>query len=126
MGAATFNRTDLEWLGKLPATKAEGEARGFDGRAWLAGYLKAFARDKAEEVYLELDDFMAAGPRTIDDLRDHITVRGVVLLEAWASTMALAGADAEPWAKEAANQAAAVYRDRMTELMDTASAGGRA
>ncbi len=51
MGAVTFNRTDLEWLGKLPATKAEGEAQAFDGRAWLAGYLKASARDRAETVY---------------------------------------------------------------------------
>ncbi len=126
MSAVTFNRTDLEWLGRLPATKAEGQARGFDGRAWLAGYLKASARDKAEEVYLGLDEFMAAAPRTLEDLDEHVTARGMVLLEAWGSTMLLAGADGEPWAKEAANQAALVYRDRMAELMDTASMGGRA
>ena len=126
MNVVTPNRTDLEWLAKLPATKAEGEVQGFDGRAWLAGYLKASARDKAEEVYLGLDEFMATAPRTLEDLDEHVTAHGLVLLQAWGSTMLLAGADAEPWAKEAADQAALAYRDRMTELMDTAGVGGRA
>ena len=126
MDIFTPTRTDLEWLNKLPATKAEGEAQGFDGRVWLSGYLGAAAHAKAEEVYLGLDGFMRAAPRTLEDLQDHITARGVLLLEAWANTMALAGADAEPWARDAANEAAAVYRNRMTELMATASMGGRA
>ncbi len=126
MDVFTPTRTDLEWLAKLPATKAEGKAQGFDGRVWLSGYLKASARGKAEEVFLGLDGFMRAAPRTLEDLQDHITARGVVLLEAWASTMALAGADAEPWAKEAATQAGQIYRDRLSELMDSADVGGRA
>ena len=126
MGAVTFNRTDLEWLGKLPATKAEGQAQAFDGRAWLAGYLKASARDRAETVFLGLDDFMAAAPRTLEDLDEHVTAHGLVLMKAWGATMLTYGTDGEPWAKEAANQAALVYRDRMAELMDTASMGGQA
>ena len=126
MDVVTPNRTDLEWLAKLPATKAEGEAQGFDGRAWLAGYLEASARDQAEAIYLGLNDFMAAGGCTVEDLSRHVEAHGAVLLEAWAATMVASGTDHEEWAREAATQAATTYRVRMEELMATASPEGRA
>ena len=110
----------------LPATKDEGVAQGFDGQAWLGDALEVLARDKADEVFLGLDDFMAAAPRTEDDLGEHIMAHGLALLDAWASTMLAYGTDSQPWAKDAANRAALVYRDRIAELMETASDGGRA
>ena len=127
MNAPSFDdRVAAAWLAKLPASKAEGTAIGFDGRAWLAGLLEDQARSRAEAVFLGLDSFMAGGNRTATDLAEHIEARGWVLVEAWADTMARHGTTHEPWAREAAVRVALAYKTRIEELLDSASAGGRA
>jgi len=119
------DRLAAEWIAKLPASREAGVAAGFDGRARLADYLMAFARDRAERTFLGLDDFMVAG-RTIDDLDRHIVSGGMAMLEGWASTMASCGCAAEPWAAEAAQRTALAYRARIEELLATTDVGGAA
>ncbi len=119
------DRLTAEWIAKLPASREAGVAAGFDGRAWISGFLMAFARDRAERTFLGLDDFMTTG-RTIDDLDRHIVSGGMAMLEGWASTMARCGCAAEPWAAEAAQRAALAYRERIERLLATSDAGGRA
>lgn len=116
-------RVAASWIARLPASKEEGQKVGFDGRVWLAGYLEEFARDRAETVFLDLHSFMGPG-RTLEDLARYIESRGMVVMEAWASLMATTGTDREPWAAEAANRAAHGYRERIDELLKSASLGG--
>ena len=114
-----------EWVAKLPATLAESISVGFDGPAWLAGWLEASARAWAEKVYLEIDSFRAAG-RTFEEIEQHINVQGSVMRKAWDHTMASVGAAKEPWVAEAARRAARAYGGRLEELMDLADEGGQA